>query len=96
MKIHLIFILLIVALSACVYPRGWHMMDWGYMHDGYGGILMWIIFLILIGVFVYLLLRGKVIVGGEEKETSLEILKKRYARGELSKDDFERMRRDLE
>ena len=30
------------------------------------------------------------------KETPLEILKKRYANGEISRDEFEKMKRDIE
>lgn len=33
---------------------------------------------------------------GRDSETALDILKKRYARGEISKDDFKQMKKDLE
>ena len=32
---------------------------------------------------------------GDRSETPLEILKKRYARGEITRDQFEQMKRDL-
>ena len=31
----------------------------------------------------------------EEKETPMEILKKRYARGEIDKEEFDRIKRDI-
>ncbi len=72
------------------------MMGWGF---GWGGMLMGLIFLvvvILVIVFAVRAARGGYITGPASHETPLDILKKRYAKGEISKDDFERMKKDLQ
>ena len=33
---------------------------------------------------------------GRETESSLDILKRRYAKGEITKDEYEQIKRDLE
>lgn len=33
--------------------------------------------------------------GGPESESALEILKKRYARGEINKEEYEQVKRDI-
>jgi len=74
------------------------MMDRGIMDFGYGGILMWILFLILITVIIYLIIQATKTRGlvASTAETPLEILKKRYAKGEITKQEFEKMKKDLE
>lgn len=70
---------------------GWHMgngMGWG------GGLYMLIIF-VLIVVCGIMIARWSLKPGGGE-DSSLEILKRRYARGELSKEQFEAMKKDLQ
>lgn len=64
---------------------------------GWGGIFMGCLFLILIGVVIYLLV--KAVSGGGAKpssETPLDILEKRYARGEITREEFTKMKKDLE
>lgn len=59
-----------------------------------GMLLFWaaLIFLIVVGVR-WVLQRERT---QGPAESPLDILKKRYARGEISKEEFERMKRDLE
>jgi putative membrane protein len=57
----------------------------------------WIFLVIIIVGIIYLV---KEFTGGGQRkedkgETALDILRKRYARGEISKEEFERMRDEL-
>lgn len=67
-------------------------------HGFMGGGFMWIFWILVIVGLVFLI---KWIVqqnkAGESKavENSLEILKKRYARGEIDKHEFEQKKKDL-
>lgn len=74
------------------------MMHWGDSGWGMGfGWVFMIIFwaLVILGVIyvVQAAMRGG--KGEAQKETPLDILKKRYARGEITREDFERMKDDL-
>lgn len=69
----------------------------GYGMYGYGGI-MWLIVIALaiVAIYIFVRLAGKGrAVGGVTTETPLEILKKRYARGEISREQFEEMKKDI-
>ena len=82
------------------------MMPWGMMWSpgwgpGYGlfGWLMMLLFWILIIVGAALIIRWLVTETGSRSaaagDTTVDILKRRYAKGEITKDQFEAMKRDL-
>ena len=73
--------------------NGGHMMGYGY-----GGGLMWLIILVLVGIGVYFLLQVSKSKGSDVSniETPLDMLKKRYASGEIDTEKFGRERKDLE
>ncbi|NOY16943.1 MAG: SHOCT domain-containing protein [Gammaproteobacteria bacterium] len=64
---------------------------------GFGGIFMWI-FWILIIVAIVALFRGmsNSRSGTSSSEGPIEILRKRYANGEISDEEFEHRRKELE
>ena len=72
---------------------------WGYWpHMWFGGMFMlvfWIAVIIGVIFFVKYLTRNAADRQGSG-ETSLDILKKRYARGEITKEEFDRIKQDLQ
>ena len=74
-----------------MYGGGWGM--------GYGGPFM-ILFWILIVIGVVLLVKWFVgqssAYKGPRERTPLDILRERYARGEIDREEFEQKRRELE
>ncbi len=66
---------------------------WPMMHYGYGGWFMWLILVIVVAIAIYFIVQAQ--RGGSIRETPLEILKKRYAKGEITKEEYDRMRQDL-
>jgi putative membrane protein len=78
--------------------KGGQMGGYGYMMNSWtGAIAMGLVILILIGVLIYLLFKSSKTggFGQTPNETPLDILKKRYARGEITKEQFEEMKEDL-
>ena len=58
----------------------------------------WIIGLILLVLVIWLVVRSTTQNAASEnktEETALDVLKKRYARGEISKEEFEDKKKDL-
>lgn len=73
------------------HPRG----NWGHMMGyGYGGGFMWLLFLVIAGVAIYSLLQNSKSI--KSIESPLDILKKRYAKGEIDRGEFDRIKTDLE
>jgi putative membrane protein len=82
-------------------------MMWPWFNGGYGGFWgMWFMPVIMIVVFgliiwgIFALVRGTArggCCGSSElsSDSALEILKKRYARGEISKEEFEERKKNL-
>ncbi|AZR81099.1 MAG: SHOCT domain-containing protein [Hydrogenovibrio crunogenus] len=65
---------------------------WGFM--GGGMWLLWLIFIIVI----FLLIKNfntSSNSASEQNETALDILKKRYAKGEITKEEFEEQKKTL-
>ena len=84
---------------ACEQGPNSPMGNWGHMMTyGYGGGFMWLIVLVLVGVVIYFLLQVSKSKGSDGSiiETPLDILKKRYAKGEIDKEEFDRKKKDLE
>ncbi len=80
--------------------RAWSR-PWGWgrgMIGGFpGGMFMMFLLILLGAVVVYLLLKkqGESRPAELSRDTPLEILKRRYAKGEITKEQFDEMKKDL-
>ena len=66
-------------------------------HGSFGGGFMWLFWIVIIVAF-FMLVKG-IMAGGSsssQPESPMEILRKRYAAGEITKEQYESMRKDLE
>lgn len=74
------------------------MHHWDYSYFPWMGMMYlgMILFLLLAGILVILFLRRYPPHGGmPPSETPLDILKRRYAGGEITREQYEQMRRDI-
>ena len=61
------------------------------------GWLLWIIIIVLVVALIWKNTNERdKYIPFENKETALDILKKRYAKGEITKEEFERIKKDIE
>jgi len=81
-------------VEGCGFTRGWNqMMNFGHG----GGIFMMFMFAIVIGLIIYFILtntKSNRYTGGFS-ETSLDIVKERFAKGEINEKEFEKMKKAL-
>ncbi len=67
----------------------------------FGGMWFgWIFWIVVIVLIIWLVVnqsnKNKQIYQPPQQDSAIEILKKRYAKGEITKEEFEQMKKDLE
>ena len=79
--------------------------NWGWDHMaggmgwGFGGlymILLWVVIIVAIVVLVRWIFGGSARTDMPSSKSALEVLKERYARGEIGREEFEQKKRELE
>lgn len=74
----------------------YHMMDW-CPHMGFGTSLVWLIAIVVIAYLIYRLIKTEKILAPSKVSTkgAADILDERYARGELTREQYLQMKEDL-
>ena len=80
-------------VEGCGFIGGWNSM----MNFGYGGMFMWILFALIVVIIIFAIVNDTKYKDGSGRfeKTSLDIIKERYAKGEISEEEFEKMKRNL-
>jgi len=75
-----------------MHPWGWGFGWW------FGGMIMMVLFgvLVVVGIVVLIKWLFSQSPGKRSSQSALEILKKRYARGEITKEEFEKIKKDID
>lgn len=72
----------------------WHMDDWGYGMMGIGmlfNVLFWAV--VIVGIVA--LVKWLFGASRHARERPLDVLKTRYAKGEVTREQYEQMKKDL-
>ena len=68
-----------------------------YEWHGYGGGMMWVFWILIVAALVWFVAfstrRGD--IPPRSEKSALEILKERYANGEIDREEFEQKKKDL-
>lgn len=62
----------------------------------FSGLLLIALFVLIVVLLVKWFLGSKLPFSSNERDNTLEILRTRYAKGEIGREEFETMRRDIE
>ncbi|MBP1763685.1 MAG: hypothetical protein H6Q65_743 [Firmicutes bacterium] len=74
---------------------GYGMMDGGWFLGGMFMLLFWVVLILGVFYLVRMLIAQAKPSASKTEDTALEILQKRYARGEISHEEFEKMKKNL-
>ena len=68
-----------------------------YEWHGFGGGMMWIIWIFILLALAWIVVAATRQAGGprNREKSAMDILKERYARGEIDRDEYRRTRDDL-
>jgi putative membrane protein len=75
--------------------NGFGIMSWG-VFSFLLGLLLIALFVVAVAALVKWIWGQQTPWNWKNQESALDILKQRYARGEISKEEFERIKRDIE
>lgn len=93
-----LIIVIVVIAGIILLFGGFGMMGFGGMMGGFGMGFGWIFMLLLIGAVIWLIvtLTNQARSDGKIGDDASEILKRRYAKGEISKKEYEEMKKELD
>lgn len=93
---------ILMLFSGCTHsPADRSMSGWNHMmgYGGYGGMFMWLILIIGLAVVIYFVINRNKTTGNSinsTREIPMDILKKRYAKGEITKEEFDKLKKEIE
>jgi putative membrane protein len=71
-------------------------MKWRKIYGGGVVVMIWFLIIVVVALIIYIIVMAqKSAAKGGQQESPLDIAKRRYAQGEISKEEFERIKRDL-